>query len=139
MVEIPRIQNADLNNKKVLVRVDHNVIKKGIIKDHFRIDASIDTIKYIIAKGGKPILMSHVGRPRDKKTGKINISNDTSVVPIVNYLKNRFNLNFNIAFDNIPDFSKPDYMDKLLSGDIDGLYLPNTRWFKGEENNDERT
>ncbi len=133
MINIPGIQNADLKNKIVLVRVDHNVVKKGVIKDPYRIDASIDTIEYIIKQGGKPILMSHVGRPRDKKTGEINISNDASVVPIVNYLKDKFNLNFKIAFDNTPDFSKPNYINKLQSGDIDGLYLPNTRWFKGEE------
>lgn len=139
MVDIPRIQDADLKNKKVLIRVDHNVVKKGVIKDPYRINASIDTIKYIIKQGGKPILMSHVGRPLDKKTGEINISSDTSVVPIVNYLKDRFNLNFKIAFDNIPDFSKPDYINKLQSGEVDGLYLPNTRWFKGEESKNERT
>ena len=36
---LPRIQDADLKDKIVLVRVDHNVVKKGIIKDTERIDA----------------------------------------------------------------------------------------------------
>ncbi len=139
MLDIPRIQIADLKGKIVLVRVDHNVVKKGIIKDPYRIDASIETINYIIKQGGKPILMTHVGRPRDKKTGEINVSENTSIIPIVEYLKNHFNLNFKIAFDNIPDFSKPNYIKELKSGAIDGVYLPNTRWFAGEESKDEQT
>ena len=139
LLDIPRIQDADLKNKIVLVRVDHNVVKKGLIHDPYRIDASIDTIKYIINQGGKPILMSHVGRPRDKKTGNINISSNTSIVPIVDYLRNSFNLNFKIAFDNIPDLSRPNYIEELQSGKIDGIYLPNIRWFKGEESKDEQT
>ena len=69
MVDIPRIQDAELKGKVVLVRVDHNVVKKGMIHDPYRIDASIETIEYIIQQGGKPILMTHVGRPKDKKTG----------------------------------------------------------------------
>lgn len=133
LIDIPRIQKAELKNRIVLVRVDHNVVKKGIIKDPYRIDASIETVKYIIDNGGLPILMTHVGRPKDKKTGEIKISDATSVKPIVNYLKEEYNLNFKISFDNIPDFSQNDHIKDLRSREIDGLYLPNTRWFDGEE------
>src|SRR5271157_5040922 len=76
------LQDADLRGKTVLVRVDHNVVKKGIIHDPYRIDATIGTLFYIIAKGGKIILMTHVGRPKDKKTGDIKISFESSVQPI---------------------------------------------------------
>jgi len=134
MIDIPRIQNAELKNKIVLIRVDHNVVKKGVIKDPYRIDASIDTINYIIEKGGKPILMTHVGRPRDKKTGEIKISSDTSVVSIVQYLKERFDLNFKVAFDNNPRLFITG--KSLNFDDCDGWYLPNTRWFSGEESKD---
>ena len=64
---LPLLQQADLRDKVVLVRVDHNVVKKGVIKDPYRIDRTIGTLYYIVAQGGKPILMTHVGRPRDKK------------------------------------------------------------------------
>ena len=60
-----------MNGKIVLVRFDHNVVKKGIIKDPFRIDKTLGTLYYIVDRGGRPVIMTHIGRPKDKKTGKI--------------------------------------------------------------------
>ena len=94
--KIPLIQDADLAGKIVLVRVDHNVVKKGIIHDPYRIDATIGTLYHINARGGKVILMTHVGRPKDKNTGEIKISNDTSVQPIVDYLQNKLHITMKI-------------------------------------------
>ncbi|MBN2669127.1 MAG: phosphoglycerate kinase [Bacteroidales bacterium] len=142
---IPLLQDADLKDKVVLVRVDHNVVKKGIIHDPYRIDATIGTLYYIAAKGGKIILMTHVGRPKNKKTGEIEIGEDTSVQPIVDYLKSKLHINF-----QIPEFfshEKQGYLGletsinhmikDLKNNKIDGIYLPNTRWFYGEERKDE--
>ncbi len=142
---IPLLQDADLKDKVVLVRVDHNVVKKGIIHDPYRIDATIGTLYYIAAKGGKIILMSHVGRPKDKKTGEIEIDENTSVQPILDYLKSKLHINF-----HTPEFfasnkegytgieTSINHMIKDLQNDvIDGIYLPNTRWFFGEERQDE--
>ncbi|MEA3318240.1 MAG: phosphoglycerate kinase, partial [Bacteroidota bacterium] len=138
---IPLIQDADLNGKVVLVRVDHNVVKQGIIHDPYRIDATIGTLYHINARGGKIILMTHVGRPKDKKTGEINIDKHTSVEPIVDYLRSKLHINM-----KIPDFFSHEnqgylgietsinhLIRELKQGDIDGIYLPNTRWFNGEE------
>ena len=135
------LQDADLRGKIVLVRVDHNVVKKGIIYDPYRIDATMGTLFYIIAKGGKIILMSHVGRPKDKKTGEIHLNKDTSVQPIVDYLQNKLHITL-----KIPEFHEQEnkgYIDietsinhvirELKEDRIDGIYLPNTRWFAGEE------
>ena len=133
MQNIPKIQDADLKGKIVLVRVDHNVVKKGQIKDPYRIDASLPTIRFILKNGGKPILMTHVGRPRDKKTGKITVSANTSIEPVVDYLNKELNVKFEIAFDNKPDMKNKECIAELRSGKIDGIYLPNTRWFPGEE------
>lgn len=89
MKHLKLINNADLKGKIVLVRVDHNVVKKGIIEDPFRIDETIATLFNIVSRGGKLILMSHVGRPKNKKTGEIKMSADTSVEPSLSiYLKN---------------------------------------------------
>ncbi|HCX60242.1 MAG TPA: phosphoglycerate kinase, partial [Candidatus Cloacimonas sp.] len=63
MSYIPAMLDADLKGKVVLVRMDHNVVKKGKIKDPMRIDATIPTLLHIFKKGAMPILMSHVGRP----------------------------------------------------------------------------
>jgi len=142
---IPLLQDADLKDKVVLVRVDHNVVKKGIIHDPYRIDATIGTLYYIAAKGGKIILMSHVGRPKDKNTGEIKIDDNTSVQPILDYLKSKLHINF-----QVPEFfahnnegylgieTSVNHMIKDLKNNVvDGIYLPNTRWFYGEERQDE--
>jgi phosphoglycerate kinase len=47
---LPLIQEADLKDKVVLVRVDHNVVKKGEIHDPYRIDATIGTLYHIVAR-----------------------------------------------------------------------------------------
>lgn len=135
------LEEADLKGKIVLVRVDHNVVKKGVIHDPYRIDATIGTLFYILAKGGKFILMTHVGRPKDKKTGSIAIDEGTSVLPIVRYLESKLHIRL-----GVPNFEAVDnkgysgiaasinYMIKdLKENKIDGIYLPNTRWFSGEE------
>lgn len=143
--QLPRIQDADLKDKIVLVRVDHNVVKKGVIKDPYRIDSTIGTLFYIAAKGGKPILMTHCGRPRDKKTNEINISQASSIQPIVDYLETKLHVKLKtpefpvdgaFGYAGVDDSIKA-MLDELKSGAIDGIYLPNTRWFKGEERKDD--
>jgi len=74
--------------KIVLLRVDHNVVKKGAIEDPFRIDQTIGTIFNIGGKGRRPIIMTHIGRPRDK-AGNIKVSKSTSVEPIAEYLERK--------------------------------------------------
>lgn len=138
MTQIPNVKNLDLTGKKVLIRVDHNVVKKGKIKDPYRIDASLDTIKFILENGGKPILMSHVGRPKDKKTGEITVSEATSVKPIVEYLNSKLSKKFKVAFNDKPDFNDKTVLIELEQGEIDGVFLPNSRWFDGEEAKDEK-
>jgi len=140
-LNLPLLQEADLKGKIVLVRVDHNVVKKGIIHDPYRIDATIGTLYYINAKGGKIILMTHVGRPKDKATGFIEISFKSSVQPIVDYLQKKLHINFKVPeffshekYGYIGIETSINHMIRELREDkIDGIYLPNTRWFAGEE------
>jgi len=142
MQKIPIIQDADLKGKIVLVRVDHNVAKEHVVKDPFRIDVTFGTLFNILSKGGKLILMSHVGRPRDDKTGKISMDSEYDIKPIVDYLEKKLYTKF-----IVPDFKEDPknggyvgidtsvnlLIKKLRKGEIDGIYLPNIRWFKGEE------
>ena len=61
------IKDFDLNNKKVIIRVDFNVpIKDGIITDDTRIKESLKTINYAIDNNAKVILMSHLGRIKEE-------------------------------------------------------------------------
>jgi len=140
-VRLPLIQQADLNNKIVLVRFDHNVVKGGEIRDPFRIDRTIGTLFNIVERGGRPILMTHIGRPKDKKTGKIVCRQDESVEAIVAYLEQKLHTRFHIArFQPDPergilgiDTSINLAIRDLRERKIGGIYLPNTRWFGGEE------
>lgn len=144
MSMIPNMLDAELKGKVVLVRMDHNVVKKGKIKDPMRIDATIPTLLHIYKKGGLPILMSHVGRPFDKATKTITISDDDAVQPIACYLAQKLQLRGCVpempASDEvgITDLTPlQEAVQKLKSGACDFVYLPNTRWFKGEEAKDE--
>ncbi len=142
---LPLLQDANLKGKTVLVRVDHNVVKKGIIHDPYRIDATMGTLYYINAKGGKIILMSHVGRPKDKKSGDIIIDDNTSIEPIRRYIEEK--LHIKIETPEFRQYENKGYLGvetsvnhlirELKNDEIDAIYLPNTRWFYGEEGSDE--
>lgn len=62
------IRDFDLQNKKVIIRVDFNVpIKDGVIEDDTRIKESLETIKYAIEHNAKVILFSHLGRVKTEE------------------------------------------------------------------------
>ncbi|PKL51492.1 MAG: phosphoglycerate kinase [Nitrospira bacterium HGW-Nitrospira-1] len=139
--DLPLIQNADLNNRIVLVRFDHNVVKNGEIRDPYRIDRTIRTLFYIVERGGRPIMMTHVGRPRSKETGKILLRPEEAVEPIARYIEQKLHMKIHIpSFPFEPekgiagiDTSINLAIRKLRERKIGGIYLPNTRWFQGEE------
>ena len=141
---LPLIQEANLNGKVVLIRFDHNVVKNGVIIDPFRIDKTLGTLYNIVDRGGRPILMSHVGRPKDKRTGHIKCSPENSVQPIVQYLNRKLNVEFHVPecdLDSefgITGMGNSVYraIGDLKNRKIGGIYLPNTRWFRGEEENE---
>ena len=61
------LDDMDLNGKRVLVRVDINVpVADGKVTDATRIERIVPTVNDIIAKGGKPLLIAHFGRPKGK-------------------------------------------------------------------------
>jgi phosphoglycerate kinase len=143
--DLPLIQDADLNGKTVLVRFDHNVVKDGEIRDPYRIDRTIGTLFNIVERGGRPIMMTHVGRPRDKKTGKITCRPEESVGPIVQYLKQKLHSKIHVPKFPIDcekgimgiDTSINLAIRELRERRVGGVYLPNTRWFQGEEDTGE--
>ena len=60
------IKDVDVKGKKCLVRVDFNVpMKDGVITDENRINGALPTIKYLMEKGAKVILCSHMGKPHN--------------------------------------------------------------------------
>jgi phosphoglycerate kinase len=85
--------------------------------------------------------MTHVGRPRDKKTGHIAVSDKTSIGPIVDYLERKLHTSFAVPEFHVDpehgieqiDTSVNWHIRDLRERRIGGIYLPNTRWFAGEE------
>jgi len=140
---LPIISAKDVKGKFVLIRVDHNVIKKGKIDDPYRIERSKATIDLVLENGGYPILMTHIGRPRDKESGNITVSQDDSVVPVADYIQSTWGYKVRVielnpkkatekGFTGLD--SSVDYaIDELKNGEVKIVYLPNTRWFTGEE------
>src|SRR5271169_2844939 len=139
--DLPLIQDADLDGKVVLVRFDHNVVKEGEIRDPYRIDRTIGTLFHIVERGGRPILLTHVGRPKDKKTTAITCRPEESVEPVVRYLEQKLHTKLFIpqfpidpvrgitGIDTSINLSIRDLRDRKIGG----IYLPNSRWFQGEE------
>ena len=61
---IRSLNSFDLKDKRVLIRVDYNVpVENGVVKDAYRIQCSIPTIKECLEAGASVVLMSHLGRP----------------------------------------------------------------------------
>ena len=123
------IDNLDLKNKRVLVRVDFNVpLDENLrITDDRRITSSLPTIKKIIADGGKAILMSHLGRPK----GKVNLK--YSLKPAAERLSELIGKEVKLAPDCIGTEVK-NLVNKMNPGDV--LLLENLRFHEQEEKND---
>ena len=118
----------ELNNKRVLVRVDLNVpFENGKVSDNSRIDRIIPTIKRIQEHNAQPILLSHFGRPKGKFDSKL------SLLKVVPYLASR--LNQEVVFSH--DIVGPSVLENLGRTKGNKIFLlENIRFEPGEENND---
>ena len=69
------VRDIDLKGKRIFMRVDFNVPLNdaGEITDDTRIQASLPTIQYIVERGGRLILASHLGRPKGKVNPKMSL------------------------------------------------------------------
>ena len=112
---------------RVLVRVDFNVpIERGRITDDSRIRAAVPTIELLLERGARPILCSHLGRPKGRDP-------ETSLAPASERLGELIGVPVHQADELVgPEVRRG--ADRLEPGSV--LVLENTRWERGETKND---
>lgn len=122
------IDDVNLKDKRVLVRVDFNVPldENKNITDDRRITSSLPTIKKIISEGGKAILMSHLGRPKAGPDPKF------SLKPAAERLSQLLNKEVKLAPDCVGEGVK-EMVNQMQSGDV--LLLENVRFHAEETKN----
>jgi phosphoglycerate kinase len=121
------LDQADLHGKRVLVRVDLNVpMENGKVTDATRIERVAPTITEIADKGGKVILLSHLGRPKGPDPAQ-------SLRPVAEALARVISRPVAFAPDCIGPAAEAA-VTALKPGDV--LCLENTRFHRGEEKNE---
>ena len=124
------IKDIDVYDKTVLVRVDFNVpVIDGKITDDNRVVEALPTIKYLLEKGGKVILMSHLGRPEGKPDKKY------SLKVVSTRLQELLPDNKVIMAKDVVGEDAVALTSNMQEGEI--VLLENVRYEAGEEKNDE--
>lgn len=122
------LKEVHVKGKRVLVREDLNVpMHEGDILDYKRIDAALETLRYLSDHGAKTIVVSHLGRPDGKPVEKY------SLKPVANALASRLSIDVTFASD-VTGPSAHGAVEQMHDGDI--VLLENVRFDPGEEQND---
>ena len=129
MMTIRTVDQIELKGKRVFIRVDFNVPlnEENEIADDTRIIQSLPTIRWVIQGGGKPILASHLGRPKGRRNPKYSLS------PVVERLSILLGKRVVLASDCIGEGVQRQI--EGMKGEV--LLLENLRFHPEEEKNDE--
>ena len=120
-------RGLNLNNKKVLIRLDLNVPLNGTnITDTNRIDKTIPTLQYLLKNNAKIIILSHIGRPKGK------VINELSLKPVCDELEKKLDQKISLINDNINEIKIENYFSEKKNI----VMLENLRFFKEEESDD---
>ena len=122
------LDDAKVAGQRVLLRLDLNVpVHDGHVSDTTRIERALPTVRELIAKGARTIILSHFGRPKNGP------DTENSLRPLVAALSADLGKPVAFASDCIGDVAAAA-VAALKDGDV--LLLENTRFHKGEEKND---
>ncbi|EQH94272.1 phosphoglycerate kinase [Clostridioides difficile] len=131
MLNKKTIEDIDVCGKKVLVRCDFNVpLQDGVITDENRLNGALPTIQYLISKGAKVILCSHLGKPKGEAKPEL------SLAPVAKRLSEMLGKEVVFAADdNVVGENAKKATEKMENGDV--VLLENTRYRKEETKNEE--
>jgi len=119
-------EELNLNNKKILLRLDLNVpLTDDKITDTTRIDKILPTLKFLISQNAKIIIISHVGRPKGQTV------NELSLRPICQDLEIKLSQNIKLISKDIKEIVSKD----LFDDDDKIVMLENIRFYPEEEKN----
>ena len=122
-MQLKHLTDYQLSGKRVMLRADMNVpLKDGIILNEERIDRTLPTIEHILREGGKLILLTHLGRPKETNE----VQEEFSLKPVVNYLEEKLSREIHLK----------DHLDEVKESNEEFIILENIRFFKGEKSND---
>jgi phosphoglycerate kinase len=122
------VEDVDVRGKRVLARVDFNVPQDehGHITDDTRIRAALPTIRYLIDRGAKTILVSHLGRPKG-------VTPKYTLEPVSARLEELLGQPVELLDDDIGD-AVQSAISEMKPGDV--VLLENVRFYPEEEKND---
>ena len=124
------INEKNLDNKKILLRLDLNVpLDKGKITDTTRIDKILPTLNFLIKEKAKIIILSHVGRPKGK------VVKELSLKPICEELQNKLKKKVKLINKNIKEIQNKKFFDNYNE---EIFILENIRFYSEEEQNDNK-
>ena len=124
------INEKNLNNKKILLRLDLNVpLERDKITDTTRIDKILPTLNFLIKQKAKIIILSHVGRPKGK------IVKELSLNPICEELQNKLKKKVKLIKENIKEIKSKNFFSDYNE---DVFVLENIRFYSEEEQNDNK-
>ncbi len=123
-----KLDDLDVTEKRVLVRVDFNVpLKDGIVIDDTRVRAALPTIETILERGGKAVLMSHLGRPKGVADPRY------SLAPVARHLRSITGKTVTFSTETVGDAA----LEAVTSAPSSSVVLlENTRFHAGETKND---
>ncbi len=123
-------KEKNLNNKKILLRLDLNVpLERDKITDTTRIDKILPTLNFLIKQKAKIIILSHIGRPKGK------IVKELSLKPICEELQNKLKKKVKLIKENIKEIKSKNFFSEYNE---DVFVLENIRFYSEEEQNDNK-